>query len=154
MKWLRNFKLPRPSGQTLRTIALMLGAPIFGGLLAWQLYELNPKRACDMGFIIASKSAEVSFLEAFKGCLGIYSKIIDERGNAILMLGTIVGLGYLMMMMRELRMQGEATLPGGAGFKFKNDDDKEPTPIVTTTTTVTPPTPVEPPPRPEGMGGD
>lgn len=130
MKW----KLPRPSGQGLRTAALFLGAPIFGGLFVWQLRELDPKRACDMGFIIASKSAEVSFLQAFNGCLAIYAKIIDVRDHALLMLGGIVGLGYLMMMMRELRMQGEAQLPGGAGFKFRSEEP----PTVTTTTTVAP----------------
>jgi len=123
VSWLSKFKLPRPTGQGLRTAALFLGAPIFGGLLAWQLHELDPKRACDMGFIIASKSAEVSFLEAFKGCLGIYSKIIDVRDHAILMLGAILGIGYMMMMMRELRMQGEATLPGGGGFKFRSEEE-------------------------------
>ena len=123
MTWFKGFRFPRPSGQSLRTVALFMGAPIFGGLLAWQLRELDPKRACDMGFFIAAKSPEVSFLQAFNGCLNIYAKILDVRDHAILMLGTIVGLGYIMMMMRELRMQGEATLPGGGGFKFRSEDD-------------------------------
>lgn len=138
LKWLKGFKLPRPTGQGLRTAALFLGAPIFGGLLAWQLRELDPKRACDMGFFIASKSSEVSFLDAFKSCLGIYSKIIDVRDHAILMLGAILGIGYMMMMMRELRMQGEAQLPGGAGFKFRSE---EPPTVTTTTETTVAPTP-------------
>jgi hypothetical protein len=148
MSWFKHLRLPRPSGQAMRTVALFLGAPIFGGLLAWQLRELDPRRACDMGFFIASKSPEVSFLQAFNGCLGIYSKIIDVRDHAILMLGAILGLGYMMMMMRELRMQGEASLPGGAAFKFRSDDGKEAAPTVTTTTTVAP-TPAPPAATPE-----
>jgi uncharacterized membrane protein YedE/YeeE len=119
--WIKNFRLPRPTGQGLRTAALFMGAPIFGGLLIWQLRELDPKRACDMGFFIASKSAELTLKDAFLGCLGIYAKIIDVRDHAILGVIGILGLGYMMMMMRELRMQGEATLPGGAGIKIRSD---------------------------------
>ncbi len=120
-----GLKIPRPTGQGLRTLGLLLGAPVFGGLLAWQLYELTPGRACDLGFIAAQKSAEVSYLQAFNGCLNIYGKIIDVRDHAILMLGTIVGLGYMMMMMREFRMQGEIKGPGGIGGSFRSDPDAD-----------------------------
>lgn len=136
MTWLRNFRLPRPTGQGLRTAALFLGAPIFGGLLAWQLYGLEPERVCKTSFDLARIDG-AGLLVAFQSCIGLYAKALDIKDHAVIGLLTILGLGYLMMMMRELRMQGEFQGPGGIGGKFKSED----APTVTTTTVVSPPEP-------------
>lgn len=136
ISWLRNFRLPRPTGQGLRTAALFLGAPIFGGLLAWQLYGLEPERVCKTSFDMA-KVDGAGILTAFQACIGLYAKALDIKDHAVIGLLTILGLGYLMMMMRELRMQGEITGPAGIGGKFKSED----APTVTTTTVVSPPEP-------------
>lgn len=138
MGWFKNFRLPRPTGTGLRTAALFLGAPIFGGLLAWQLYGLEPERVCKTSFDMA-KIDGAGILVAFQACIGLYAKVLSIKDHAIIGLIGILGLGYMLMMMRELRMQGEATLPGGAGFKFRNEDNQPP-PLVTTTTTVAAPT--------------
>lgn len=118
---LKGFRLPRPTGQTLRTAALFLGAPIFGGLLAWQLYGLEPERVCKTSFDLA-KIDGAGILTAFQACIGLYAKALDIKDHAIIGLLFILGIGYILMMMRELRMQGEATIPGGGGFKFGRDD--------------------------------
>lgn len=138
-KWLRRFKLPRPTGQGLRTAALFLGAPIFGGLLAWQLYGLEPERVCKTSYDLA-KIDGAGILTAFQACLGLYAKALGIKDHAVIGLLAILGLGYLMMMMRELRMQGEYHGPLGIGGSFRSDDGgPPPAPLVTTTTTVTPP---------------
>lgn len=134
-KWLHKLSFPRPTGQRLRTAALFMGAPIFGGLLSWQLYGLEPERVCKTSFDMA-KIDGAGILAAFNACIGLYAKAFDIKDHAIIGLLAIIGLGYLMMMMRELRMQGEAQLPGGAGFKFHSDGT--PSPTVTTTTVVNP----------------
>lgn len=151
MSWIRKFSLPRPSGQGVRTVALFLGAPIFGGLLAWQLYGLEPERVCSIPSAFIDNKDLASILGAFNACIGLYAKALGIKDHAVIGLLVILGLGYLMMMMRELRMQGEATIPGGGGFKFRSDDGKDPpAPTVTTTTTVAPTQPPaeEPLPRP------
>lgn len=124
-----KFNIPRPSGQTLRTIGLFLGAPIFGGMLAWQLWEIRPERICKTSYEIA-KLDGAGLLAAFNACIGLYAKAMDIRDHAVIGLLCILGLGYLMMMMRELRMQGEVTGPLGTGAKFRSEE-----PEVTTTTT-------------------
>jgi hypothetical protein len=121
-RWLRNFRLPRPTGQGLRTFALFLGAPIFGGLLAWQLYGLEPERVCSIPSAFIDNKDLASILGAFNACIGLYAKALDIKDHAVIGLLAILGLGYLMMMMRELRMQGEFTGPGGFGGKFKSED--------------------------------
>jgi len=146
-EWLRNFRLPRPTGQGLRTAALFMGVPVFGGMLAWQLYEIRPERVCKHSFDLA-KIDGAGIIAAFNACIGLYAKGMDIRDHAVIGLLVILGLGYLMMMMRELRMQGEISGPLGWGGKFRSDDGKEPAPTVTTTTTVAP-TPVPPPPSVE-----
>jgi hypothetical protein len=110
----KGFKFPRPTGAGLRTFALMLGAPIFGGLLAWQLYGLEPERVCKTSFDLARIDGG-GVLTAFQACIGLYAKSLDIKDHAIIGLLTILGLGYIMMMMRELRMQGEFHAPGGIG---------------------------------------
>lgn len=128
--WLHKFSIPRPTGQGMRTAALFLGAPLFGGLLAWQLYGLEPERVCKTSFDMA----HVDILRAFESCVGLYARSLDIKDHAIIGLLVILGLGYLMMMMRELRMQGEISGPLGWGGKFRSDDGKEPpAPTVTTT---------------------
>ncbi len=128
--WLKKFKLPRPTGQGLRTFALLMGAPMFGGLLAWQLYGLEPERICSTTFDLARVDG-AGYLTAFQACFGLYEKALGIKDHAVIGLLAILGLGYMMMMLRELRMQGEATLPGGAGFKFRSDDDDDDKPPVT-----------------------
>jgi hypothetical protein len=120
--WLRKFRLPRPTGQGLRTFALFMGAPIFGGLLAWQLYGLEPERVCSIPGAFVDNKDLASILNAFNACIGLYAKALDIKDHAVIGLLAILGLGYLMMMMRELRMQGEFTGPGGFGGKFKSED--------------------------------
>lgn len=149
--WLKGFSLPRPTGQGLRTAALFMGAPLFGGLLAWQLYGLEPERVCSIPGAFVDNKDLASILGAFNACIGLYAKSLGIKDHAIIGLLVILGLGYLMMMMRELRMQGEINGPLGWGGKFRSDDGKEPpAPTVTTTTTVapTPITPEPPSPRP------
>lgn len=147
-KKLKDFRLPRPSGQGLRTAALFLGAPIFGGLLAWQLYGLEPERVCKTSFDLA-KIDGAGLLAAFQACIGLYAKALDIKDHAVIGLLTILGLGYLMMMMRELRMQGEFKGPLGTGGSFRSDDGgPAPAPLVTTTTTVSPPAAPSPQPLP------
>lgn len=127
-KWIKSFRIPRPTGAGLRTAALFLAAPMFAAILTWQLNELNPQKACNMGFLAAAKSADVTFLQAFNGCLGIYKDIINVRDHAIIGLLTIMGLGYMMMMMREQRMQGEFKGPLGIGGSFRQDNGQPETP--------------------------
>jgi hypothetical protein len=120
--WLRKFRLPRPTGQGLRTFALFMGAPIFGGLLAWQLYGLEPERVCSIPGAFVDNKDLASILNAFNACIGLYAKALDIKDHAVIGLLAILGLGYLMMMMRELRMQGEFTGPGGFGGKFRSEE--------------------------------
>lgn len=137
LKWLRRLSFPRPTGQGMRTTALFMGAPIFGGLLAWQLYGLEPERVCKTSFDMA-KIDGAGILVAFNACIGLYAKAFDIKDHAIIGLLAILGLGYIMMMMRELRMQGEVKGPGGVGASFRSEDGAPP-PTVTTTTVVNPP---------------
>jgi hypothetical protein len=125
-----------------------MGAPIFGGMLAWQLYGLEPGRVCSVPSAFIDNKDLASILGAFQACIGLYAKSLDIKDHAIIGLLVILGLGYLMMMMRELRMQGEINGPLGWGGKFRSDDGKEPAPTVTTTTTVAP-TPAPAAPTPE-----
>lgn len=142
--WLRSFSLPRPTGQGLRTAALFMGAPLFGGLLAWQLYGLEPERVCKTSFDLA-KIDGAGIIRAFEACIGLYAKSLNIRDHAVIGLLVILGLGYLMMMMRELRMQGEISGPLGWGGKFRSDDGKPPPTVTTTTKTEVAP-PAEPTP--------
>lgn len=135
---LKGLRLPRPTGQGLRTTALFMGAPIFGGLLAWQLYGLEPERVCKTSYDMA-KVDGAGILVAFQACIGLYSKAFDIKDHAVIGLLAILGLGYLMMMMRELRMQGSATGPLGIGFNLSDADKGPPKPLVTTTTVVNQP---------------
>ena len=125
--WFKKFKFPRPTGQGMRTFALIFAAPIFGLMLAWQLYGLEPERICKTSFDLARVDG-AGYLTAFQACFGLYKIALGIKDHAVIGLMAILGLGYIMMMMRELRMQGEATLPGGAGFKFRGDtgDDMPP----------------------------
>lgn len=121
MKWLHSFKLPRPTGLGMRTAALFLGAPIFGGLLAWQLYGLEPERVCKTSFDMAKVDGG-GILVAFQACIGLYAKALDVKDHAVIGLLAILGLGYIMMIMRELRLQGGATGPLGIGFNISDAD--------------------------------
>lgn len=121
MIWLKNWRLPRPTGQGLRTAALFMGAPIFGSILIWQLYGLEPERVCKTSFDLA-KIDGAGILTAFQSCIGLYSKALDIKDHAVIGLIGILGLGYIMMMMRELRMQGELSGPLGFGGKFKSEE--------------------------------
>lgn len=140
LNWLRNFRLPRPTGQGLRTAALFMGAPIFGGLLAWQLYALEPERVCKHSFDLARIDG-AGLLTAFSACFKLYEQAMGIRDHAVIGLMVILGLGYIMMMMRELRMQGSVTGPLGTGMSLT--DATAPPPTVTTTTVVTPSPPEE-----------
>jgi hypothetical protein len=131
MTW---FRIPRPTGTALRTAALFMAAPVFGGLLAWQLYGLEPERVCSIPSSFIDTKDLASILNAFQACIGLYSKALDIKDHAVIGLLTILGLGYLMMLIRELRMQGEITGPAGVGAKFQ--PSAEPAATVTTTTTV------------------
>lgn len=124
--WLRKLRIPRPTGQGLRTAALFLGAPIFGGLLAWQLYGLEPERVCSIPSAFIDNKDLASILGAFNACIGLYAKALDIKDHAIIGLLAILGVGYLMMMMRELRMQGEFNLPGGVGGSFRSEQSITP----------------------------
>lgn len=147
---LRNFKLPRPTGQGLRTAALFMGAPIFGGILVWQLYGLEPERVCKTSFDMARVDG-AGILAAFQACIGLYAKALDIKDHAVIGLLAILGLGYIMMMMRELRMQGGATGPLGIGFNISDADGAPPKPLVTTTTVVSQPGPPVAPDVPPGL---
>lgn len=143
MGWLKKLSIPRPSGQAMRTVALFMGAPLFGGLLAWQLYGLEPERVCKTSFDLARVDG-AGIIKAFESCIGLYAKSLDIRDHAVIGLLVILGLGYLMMMMRELRMQGEFSGPMGLGGKFRSDDGKPDAAPVVTTTTKTEVKPAEP----------
>ena len=154
IKWLRNFRLPRPTGQGLRTAALFMGAPIFGGLLAWQLYGLEPERVCKTSFDLARVDG-AGILTAFQACIGLYAKALSIKDHAVIGLLAILGLGYIMMMMRELRLQGSATGPLGIGVSLSDADRNPPPPLVTTTTVVNPPAaPPAPPTNPPAQEGE
>ena len=142
--WAKGFRLPRPTGQGLRTAALFMGAPIFGGMLAWQLYGLEPERICKHSFDLA-KIDGTGILQAFQACIGLYAKALDIKDHAVIGLLAILGIGYIMMMMRELRMQGSITGPLGTGMSLSDADKVPPQPLVTTTTVVNQPG-VAPPP--------
>jgi hypothetical protein len=114
MKLFDNFS------EKVRTFALLMGAPIFGGLLAWQLYQLDPKKVCQVSFDLA-KADGAGVIVAFQSCVGLYSKMLDIRDHAIIGLIAILGLGYIMMLMREFRMQGEFNGPLGWGAKFSQE---------------------------------
>lgn len=152
LRWLKNFRIPRPTGQGLRTAALFLGAPIFGGLLAWQLYGLEPERVCKTSFDMARIDG-AGLLVAFQACIGLYAKALTIKDHAVVGLLAILGLGYIMMMMRELRMQGSVTGPLGTGLSLSDADKDPPKPLVTTTTVVSQPLPTAPPPLPTAEEG-
>lgn len=149
LKWLRSIRLPRPTGQGLRTAALFLGAPIFGGLLAWQLYGLEPERVCKTSFDMARVDG-AGILTAFQACIGLYAKALDIKDHAVIGLLTILGIGYIMMMMRELRLQGSVTGPLGTGMSLSDAGGDPPKPLVTTTTVVNAPPSAAPPPPTQG----
>lgn len=140
--WLRQFRLPRPNGTTMRTIALLMGAPIFGGILIWQLYGLEPERVCKTSFDMARVDG-AGVLAAFQACIGLYAKALDIKDHAVIGLLAILGIGYVMMMMRELRMQGSATGPLGIGVSLSDAEKPAPAPLVTTTTVVASPQPAK-----------
>jgi hypothetical protein len=117
-----GLKVPRPTQATIRTFALLTAAPLFGSILAWQLYGLEPERLCKTTFDLARIDG-AGYLTAFKACFALYEKGLDIKDHAIIGLLAILGLGYIMMLMRELRMQGEFTGPGGIGGKFKSDPE-------------------------------
>lgn len=108
---------PRITGETLRTFALFAAAPIFAGLLAWQLYGLEPGKLCKTSFEMA-KVDGAGQVDAFKSCIGLMSKVLDIKNHAVIGLLVVLGLGYIMMMMRELRLQGSITGPGGTGVNL------------------------------------
>lgn len=129
--WIKNkLGIPKPTSAGIRTFALMMVAPIFAGLLAWQLYEIGPDRLCKTSFDLARIDG-VGYLTAFQACFALYEKGLSIRDHAIIGLLTILGLGYLMMLMRELRMQGELKGPLGIGGNFRPSDSDEPAPPVT-----------------------
>jgi hypothetical protein len=129
----------------MRTAALFMGAPIFGGMLAWQLYGLEPERVCKTSFDLA-KVDGAGILTAFQACIGLYAKALDIKDHAVIGLLTILGIGYVMMLMRELNMQGEFNAPGGIGAKLRSDDGSSPPEVTTTATITTTATPAAPPP--------
>ena len=131
--WLKKISLPRPTGQGMRTAALFLSAPLFGGMLGWQLYGLEPERVCKTSFDLARIDG-AGLLVAFQSCIGLYSKALDIKDHAVIGLLAILGLGYIMMMMRELNMRGSASGPLGIGLNLSNADGPAPMPTVTTTT--------------------
>ncbi len=123
--WLfRKLGIPKPTGQGMRTAALFLAAPMFGGLLAWQLYGLEPERLCKTSYDLARLDG-LGYLTAFKACFALYDKGLDIKDHAIIGLLGILGFGYIMMLMRELRMQGEINGPLGWGAKFQNSDKND-----------------------------
>lgn len=115
-------KFPRLTAEGLRTFALFLAAPVFGGLLAWQLYTLEPERVCKTSFQMA-KLDGAGIVAAFQACIGLMAKVIDVKDHAIIGLLTVLGLGYIMMMMRELRLQGGINGPLGTGFNLTPSAD-------------------------------
>lgn len=110
-------RLPRITAESLRTFALFAAAPLFGGLLAWQLYGLEPDKLCKTSFAMA-KVDGAGIVEAFKACIGLMSKVLDIKDHALIGLLAILGLGYVMMLMRELRLQGSISGPGGTGMNL------------------------------------
>ncbi len=109
-------------GERLRTWGVLMGAPIFGGLLAWQLYTLSPERWCKAAYDVA-KADGAGQITAYKGCLDLQAIILNIKDHAIIGLLVVLGLGYIMLAMRELRMQGEFKGPMGLGANFKPSDD-------------------------------
>lgn len=97
---------------------------MFAGLLAWQLYGLEPERVCKTPFDFARGEA-ATYFQAFQTCIGLYAKVLDIKDHAIIGLMTILALGYLMMLMRETRMTGSITLPGGGGMNLTHDKSME-----------------------------
>lgn len=128
--WLtKRLGIPKPTSSGIRTFALMLVAPIFAGLLAWQLYGLESERICKTTFDLARIDG-AGYLTAFQACFELLKIAYGIKDHAILGLMTILGLGYLMMLMRELRMQGELKGPLGIGGNFRPSDN-EPAPPAT-----------------------
>jgi hypothetical protein len=109
------------ASQDIRTLGVLLGAPIFGGLLAWQLYTLSPKSWCNTAFSVA-KADNAGLIQAFQACIKLQEAILGIKDHAIIGLLVVLGLGYLMMLMREFRINGEISGPLGIGGKFSNND--------------------------------
>lgn len=122
----RFWKILNPAkiGEWFRTLLILLGAPILGGVLVWQLRTLDPKQWCGVAFDMA-KADGGGIIEAFKSCLHLQIKILELKDHAIIGLLAVIGLGYLMVMMRELRLQGEVRGPGGIGASVKHDPATE-----------------------------
>lgn len=106
----------------MRTLALLLGAPILGGVLVWQLQTLDPDKWCKTAFDIA-KADGTNQVVAFRACLELQKAILVIKDHAVIGLLAVLGLGYVMLLMRELRMQGEIKGPGGVGASFRSEGD-------------------------------
>ena len=115
MRWFDNMS------EKIRTFALLLGAPVLGGMLYWQLSTLDPARWCGTAFNVA-KADGAGLIAGFQACLSLQKDILNIKDHAILGLLTVLGLGYIMMLMREFRLQGEVTGPLGIGAKFNSDE--------------------------------
>ena len=111
---------PAKIGEWFRTSLILLGAPILGGVLVWQLRSLDVDK-CKTSFQIA-KADGTGLITAFKACIDLQMKVLEIKDHAIIGLLAVIGLGYLMVMMRELRMQGEVRGPGGVGASFRSDN--------------------------------
>lgn len=118
----KGWKILTPSriGEWFRTLLILLGAPILGGVLVWQLMTLDQDK-CRTSFEIA-KADGAGLISAFQACIGLQSKILDIKDHAIIGLLAVIGLGYLMVMMREARLQGSVNLPGGGGLNLQPMD--------------------------------
>lgn len=117
MKWPKFQKPP------LLVAALLMGAPIFGAILVWQLYTLDPDEWCKTAFDLA-KADGVNIVTAFRACVTLQQAIITVKDHAIIGVLAVLGLGYVMLMMRGLNMQGEFKGPGGIGASMRSEKDE------------------------------
>lgn len=118
MKWPKFQKPP------LLVAALLMGAPIFGGILVWQLWTLDPDRWCKTTTQLAEKADGVNLVVAFRACVTLQQAIITVKDHAIIGLLAVLGLGYVMLMMRGLNMQGEFKGPGGIGASMRSEKEE------------------------------
>lgn len=105
----------------LRQWAVLLGAPLVGGLLAWQLYTLHPKEWCRTAIDLAKLDKGEDIISGLQACVGLQARILEIKDHAVIGLMVVLGLGYIMLMARELGMKASLRGPGGSGAEIGAD---------------------------------
>lgn len=98
-------------------IAFALCGLIVAAFAGWQLWETTPARWCAI--------AQAGTPESTTACLSVLLKILEIKGNAVMILLGILGMTVIGVSAAALNLNVKASAPGGASVDLGHNSNNE-----------------------------